>query len=213
MIAIVCLAYIFLRLWNLTESCLWFDEIFSIHAAEHSWSGLFWFAAQDLIHPPLFYVLLKLWIAIGGESLFWLRLFPVLFSVAALFPFFLLCRQFKLSNSTIALAATFLALNGSLIKYAQEVRMYSLLMCASLFSLWLFARFLNVGKGIWFLTLVNILLVHTQYFGWLVVVGEIFTVLYLQRRGRESRRKKFGHFAEFGLGRTSRTGHAFSVCI
>lgn len=177
----ICLVYILLRFWHLTDSCLWFDEIFSIHAAEHGWSELFWFTAQDLIHPPLFYVFLKLWIAFGGESLFWLRTFPVFFSILALLPFYLLCRQFKLSVLTIALAFTFFTVNGSLIKYAQEVRMYSLLMCLSLFSLWLFARFLNVGKGIWFLTLVNILLVHTQYFGWFIVIGEILTVLYLQR--------------------------------
>ena len=173
--------YIGIRLWNLTHSCLWFDEIFSIHAAEHSWSSFFGFIAQDLIHPPFFYVLLKFWISVGGESLFWLRFFPVLFSIIALIPFYFLCKQLKLKLPTIAFALTFLAVNGSLVKYAQEVRMYSLLLCLSLFSLWLFARFLNVGKGIWFLTFVNILLVHTQYFGWFLVVAEVVAVLYLQR--------------------------------
>ncbi len=59
--------------------------------------------------------------------------------------------------------------------------MYSLLLCLSLFSMWLFARFLNVGKGIWFLTFINILLVYTQYFGWFVVFCEVLLVLYLQR--------------------------------
>jgi len=180
-LAFICLVYILLRCWHLTDSCLWFDEIFSVHAAEHDWQNLFWFVAQDLIHPPLFYVLLKLWISIGGESLFWLRFFSVFFSIIALIPFYLLCRQLKLKYSTIALALTFLAVSGSLIKYAQEVRMYSLLLCLSLFSMWLLARFLNVGKGIWFLTFVNILLVYTQYFGWFVVLAEVFAVLVLQR--------------------------------
>ena len=180
-IGLICAAYILLRFWHLTDSCLWFDEIFSVHAAEHSFENLFWFVAQDLIHPPLFYVLLKLWILIGGENLFWLRSFPVLFSILALVPFYLLCRQLKLTLPTIALALTFLTASGSLIKYAQEVRMYSLLLCLSLFSIWLFARFLNVGKGIWFLTFVNILLVYTQYFGWFVVFSEVLLILYLQR--------------------------------
>lgn len=180
-LSLICLAYILLRWWHLTDSCLWFDEIFSVHAAEHDWANLFWFVAQDLIHPPFFYVLLKLWIAIGGESLFWLRFFPVFFSIIALIPFYLLCRQLKLKNPTIALALTFLAASGSLIKYAQEVRMYSLLLCLSLFSMWLVARFLNVGKGIWVLTILNILLVYTQYFGWFVVLAEVFAVLVLQR--------------------------------
>src|SRR3954471_18752057 len=83
--------YIAVRLWNLTASCLWFDEIFSVNAAEHSWNSVLNFVALDLIHPPLFYIFLKLWIGVGGESLFWLRLLPVIFSTLAVVPFFLLC--------------------------------------------------------------------------------------------------------------------------
>ncbi|MCY7345329.1 MAG: hypothetical protein LH614_03840, partial [Pyrinomonadaceae bacterium] len=94
-IVVICLIYAALRFWNLTASCLWFDEIFSVHAATHDWQNLFWFVAQDLIHPPFFYFLLKIWIAVGGESLFWLRLFPVTFSIVAVVPFLLLCRQLK----------------------------------------------------------------------------------------------------------------------
>ena len=198
-------AYALLRFWHLTDSCLWFDEIFSVHAAEHSFQNLFWFVAQDLIHPPLFYILLKLWISAGGEHLFWLRLFSVLFSILALIPFYLLCRQLKLTLPTIALALTFLTVSGSLIKYAQEVRMYSLLLCLSLFSMWLFARFLNVGKGVWFLTFVNILLVYTQYFGWFVVLSEVFIVLYSQRI-------KIGQiFIMFGITLLSFTPWIFAV--
>src|SRR5215210_3287122 len=135
---LISIVYILLRLWHLTDSCLWFDEIFSIHAAEQDWNSLFWFVAQDLIHPPLSYVLLKLWISAGGESLFWMRFFPIVFSAAALIPFYLLCRQLKVNTPILALALSFFAVNGALIKYAQEVRMYSVLLCLTLFSLWLF---------------------------------------------------------------------------
>lgn len=180
-LAAVCLLYILLRFWNLNGSCLWFDEIFSVHAAAHSWDAMFWFVAQDLIHPPLFYILLKLWIFAGGESLIWLRVFPVFFSIAALVPFFFLCRELKLNFQTIAAALFFLAVNGALIKYSQEVRMYSLFQCAALFSLWIFARYYNLGKNIWILTLLNILLVYTHYFGWLVVLSEIAAIAVLQR--------------------------------
>lgn len=188
----VCAIYVLLRFSGLTDSCLWFDEIFSIHAAEMDWVNMFWFVAQDLIHPPFFYVLLKLWILIGGESLFWLRLFPVLFSSLALVPFCLLCRQLKISKTSFAVALVLISVNGSLTKYAQEVRMYSVLFCLSLISLWLFARYLNVGKGIWFLTIVNILLVHTQYFGWFLVVAEVAALLYLQRIKIGQMLKMFG---------------------
>jgi uncharacterized membrane protein len=179
--ALICLVYILLRFWHLTDSCLWFDEVFSVHAAEHDWENIFSFVAQDLIHPPLFYILLKLWISVGGESLFWLRFFPALFAAVAVVPFYLLCRALKLNYPTIALAFAFFAANGALIKYAQEVRMYSLLLCLSLFSLWLFVRFLNLGKNFWILTVINVLLVYTHYFGWLVILSEVAAILILQR--------------------------------
>ncbi|MDQ4120360.1 MAG: hypothetical protein M3209_02825 [Acidobacteriota bacterium] len=182
--------YIAVRFWGLTDSCLWFDEIFSIHAANHHLSdaapipGLLDFVAQDLIHPPLFYLLLKFWIFFAdGESLLWLRLFPVFFSILALLPLLLLCRELKFTTLEKTTAITFLAVNGSLIKYSQEVRMYSVLSCLSLFSIWLFARFLNTTRKSTFFWLffVNLLLVYTHYFGWLVVVSEVFAVLLWRR--------------------------------
>lgn len=180
-IGALCALYLAFRLWRLTDSCLWFDEIFGIHAADHGWNSLFWFVAQDLIHPPLFYVLLKFWIGIGGESVLWVRLFSVVFSAAAVVPFLYLCKEIKLKRAAVLLAFTFFVVNGSLIKYAQEVRMYSLLLCLSLFSIWLFSRFFYRGKNIWILTIVNILLVHTHYFGWLIVLGEVAVIAILQR--------------------------------
>ena len=176
--ALVATIYIAVRFWNLTAACLWFDEIFSVHAAEHSWNSILDFVALDLIHPPLFYLILKVWIAVGGESLVWMRSLPVVFSVVAIVPFLLLCREIKLSYWTSLLAFLLIAVNGSLIKYAQEVRMYSMLMWLSLFSIWLFVRYIRAGKGIAALTIVNILLVYTHYFGWFVLLVEAIVLAY-----------------------------------
>jgi len=178
------------RFWRLTSSCLWFDEIFSVHAARHSWSDLFYFVAADIIHPPLFYVLLKIWIGLGGESVGWLRILPALIGVASIIPFTLLCRELKLNAAEVNLALLLFAANGYLIKYAQEVRMYSLLFFLSLCALWLFFRLFNrIGsgneggdKGLAVLCLINLLLVYTHYAGWLVVFLEAVVLLLWQRK-------------------------------
>ena len=180
-IAILIVGYIVTRFWHLTASCLWFDEIFSIHAAEHSWNSILTFIAQDLIHPPLFYLLLKVWIGIGGENLFWLRSLPVIISIAALIPFILLLRELKQSKLTLAICLLFLSFNGSWLKYSQEVRMYSLLMCLSLFSMWLFSRYFFKGKSLLPLIIINILLVYSHYFGWFVVTSEVLAIVLFQR--------------------------------
>jgi uncharacterized membrane protein len=175
------LLYIAVRLWRVTDTCLWFDEIFSVHAAEHPWNSLFWFVAQDIIHPPLFYVLLKIWIGLGGESVFWLRLLPVAFSVLAIFPFVRLCTELKLKTPVILLSLGLLAVNGALIKYTQTLRMYSMLMCLALVSMWLFARYFNRGKSFVPLVIANVVLVYTHYFGWLVIGSEVAALLIFQR--------------------------------
>ncbi len=59
--------------------------------------------------------------------------------------------------------------------------MYSVLLCFALVSMWLFVRFLNLGKNIWILTIINILLIYTHYFGWFVVLSEITAIIILQR--------------------------------
>ena len=179
------------RLRHLTATCLWFDEVFSVHAARHAWGELWRFAAADLIHPPLFYALLKIWIAAGGESLLWLRLFPALTSIAALVPFLLLARELRLGASATNVALLLMAANGYLIKYAQEVRMYSLLLLLTLFSLWLFARLINArsssgAKRATFklqlaLAAVNLILVYTHYYGWLVVACEAAFLVFKDR--------------------------------
>lgn len=180
-VAVLALAYVGARFWKLTASCLWFDEIFSVHAAGHSWGTILQFIAKDLIHPPLFYLLLKVWILIGGEGLFWLRLFPVALSIAAIIPFLYLCRELKLSDWSRAIAFILFAVNGPLIKYAQEVRMYSLLLLLSLFSVWLFVRYFHKGKGLTPLIIINILLICAHYFGWLVILSEVAAIVIFQR--------------------------------
>lgn len=182
---LVVALFIAARMWRLTDSCLWFDEIFGIHATRYDWKHMFRFVAADLIHPPLFYALLKIWIAIGGESLLWLRLLPVLLSVAAMVPIVLLCRALKLDSWQTNLALALLAVNGHLIKYAQEVRMYSLLFLLTCASLWLFVKLLDpatrVSRALPALMAVNLLLVYSHYYGWVVVVVELLFMLVWRR--------------------------------
>ena len=96
-------------------------------------------------------------------------------------PFVSLCIELKIGLRTRLLALFLLAVNGPLIKYAQEVRMYSLLLCLSMFSMWLFARYFVKGKSLVPLIIVNVLLVWTHYFGWFVVIAEVGTIILVQR--------------------------------
>lgn len=179
--------FITFRLWHLSYFCLDGDEIFSVQAARQNWTIMSSVIVRDLVHPPLFYLLLKIWIGIGGESLLWLRLFPAITAVASIFPFLLLCRELKFQIPERNLALLLIAINGYLAYYAQHVRMYSLLFFLTLCSLWIFVIFykyeLNQKLNLLALFIVNLLLIYTQYFGWLVVGIEcVFLLLWARRR-------------------------------
>jgi hypothetical protein len=175
------------RLWRLTSYGLFGDELFSLWAAGHGWGGLLAAVISDIDHPPLFYLLLKAWIMIGGESVLWLKLFPALTSMAAIIPFFLLCRELRMKPAATNLALALMAVNAYLVLYSQELRMYSLLIFFTAASLWLFVRFFNSAPGAKKIQLAlfaaNLLLVYTHYYGWLVV-GVEFLFLILWGRDR-----------------------------
>ncbi len=175
--AFVVLVFIAARTWQLTTYGLFGDEVFSLWATTSTWRDLFDYIAADVVHPPLFYVLLKVWVAAGGYSLLWVKLFPLTASIATVIPFFLLCRELNLCPWAANLSLGFIALNGFLSGYAQELRMYSLLLLFAVCSLWLFARLVNLPKAprslhLWLL-LANLLLVYTHYYGWLIVGAEL----------------------------------------
>ncbi|MCA1643874.1 MAG: hypothetical protein LC785_18490, partial [Acidobacteria bacterium] len=145
------------------------------------------FVALDLIHPPLFYAVLKAWAgAVGAGSVWWLRALPVAASSAAILPLGMLARELRLGTRTLGLALLLAAVSGTLIKYAQELRMYSLLLLFASCSLWLFARYCNSsvdtrrGDAL-ALFAANLLLVYTHYFGWLVVALEVVYVALFAR--------------------------------
>lgn len=184
-ILLVCF-YVVIRFWHLTIYGLWQDEIFSIYFARLSWGELISSVAQDIVHPPLFYLLLKIWISNGGESLFWLRLFPALTATIAILPFLLLCRELKMVLAEINTALMLLGVNSYLIFYSQELRMYSLLLFFTLFSLWGFVRFIDNKDDpkifLPVLFIVNLLLIYTHYFGWLVVTTECVCIILWRRK-------------------------------
>ncbi len=184
LVALVCL-FGAARLWRLTQFNLGRDEIFSLETARLGWRALLAAVAADVVHPPLFYLLLRLWLKLGGESLPWLKLFPTLTALGALVPLLLLCRELRLrareTNAAVALAAV----NGYLVAYAHELRMYSLLLLTTLAAFWLCARFLNARAvtrvDLCALFAAHLLLVYTQYYGWLVVCVELLCVLMWRR--------------------------------
>jgi uncharacterized membrane protein len=184
-IASLLLLFVVARLWWLTRFGLYGDEIFSLRLASAGWSDLIAQVIRDAVHPPLFYLLLKVWITVGGESIYWVKLFPVFASIASLAPFYFLCRELKLQSVVSRLALGLMAVNMYMVVYAQDLRMYSLLLLASTCSCWLFVKLMNAKENRFAtdlsLFVANLLLVYTHYYGWLLVGAQAAALAVLQR--------------------------------
>jgi hypothetical protein len=185
-VAVVTSIYIFLRLSHLSRYSLWYDEVFSLVVARSPWSDVFRQVILDRIHPPLFYVLLKLWIAATGTSVRDLRLFSVFFSTLALVPLWDIMRRIKLTTSLRIALLFAIACNPFLVLYSQEVRMYSLLFFLSIWSLDLYLKQESAPSWVRFAWgFVNLLLVMVHVAGIAVVGCELAHAALVRRR--------FGH--------------------
>ena len=182
-LALLVAAFIAIRLWNLTAFCLDSDEIFSLTCARYDLPHLVDSVRADVVHPPLFYMLLWAWMKIGGESMPWLRTLPFLLSILALGPVWIIFRQLRLRPSARIIALALLAINDYQVFHARYVRMYALFFLLSLLSIIFFNLLLEraTPKRIAALTLVNLLLVYTQYFGWMVIAIEGLHLLWMDR--------------------------------
>ncbi len=114
-----------LRLAGLGREGFWYDEIFS---ASYTNLSLFETLVASLrfdVHPPLYYLQLNLWSALGHSDI-WLMLNSVLWGLATLVLVLVITvRRFGHLAALIALA--FAAVMGSEIYFANELRMYTLL--------------------------------------------------------------------------------------
>jgi len=126
LLAGICAAAFLLRCIGLGGRWLWYDELLSVSFSAHGvWTALLTALRFD-IHPPLYYLQLGLW-ALPSRGDVWLMLNTVVWSTAAVAAL-AYCAQ-RIHGWRIGLAAgLLLALSPAALAYADQVRMYSLLM-------------------------------------------------------------------------------------
>ncbi len=91
-------------------------------------------ARHDPQHPPLYYLLAKLWVDLWGDSVYALRTLSVLFSALSLPAMYWLLRELAASRRAAALALLLMCVSPLFILYGQEAREYALWSLALLSS-------------------------------------------------------------------------------
>ena len=139
---VVLLSAAFLRLWGLGLQSLWLDEafshVFAVLPPNVAWQAI----SVDAVHPPLYYLMLRPWLALAGESEFALRLPSALAGILSVALMLRVGREW-LDRRAARWGALFLALNPLHVWYSQEARMYALLGLCALAVLLAFWRALH----------------------------------------------------------------------
>jgi 4-amino-4-deoxy-L-arabinose transferase-like glycosyltransferase len=113
-----------LRVWNLSGPSFWWDEAYTVQTARYDWAT-FWQLQEVARHPPLYFLIVRVWGSLIGWSEFSVRFASVGFSLlGAALVFQLTRRLFERRAGVWALLIA--AAAPALIVYAQESRMYAL---------------------------------------------------------------------------------------
>lgn len=170
------------RTHDIGAKSLWFDETVSLTNARLPLPDLLAATRSD-VHPPLYYVLLHLWIGIR-ESQGWARLLSALLSASATALTYLAGVRVLGSWRIGLLAALLLALSPADVAMAQESRMYPLLELLAIASV--LALDLALDRDTWRAWLgyacVCALLPWTHYYGGFILVAHALALPILSRQ-------------------------------
>ncbi len=178
-ITVAVLVGVVLRLARPDVHSLWIDEGMTVRIAlaEHPFEAL-----RADSHPPLVFLLFRIWIRAFGESDTVLRILPALVSCASLCAFVPLARAW-LGRERAAWAIALHAVAPLCIWFAHEVRMYAFLECGTLLVLLLARRvWAAPGFGRWCaLAAATALATGLHYYG---ALAGLVVVAQAVRRGR-----------------------------
>ncbi len=171
---LILLLSFLIRLIALNQS-LWLDEGTTAKVVkDYSYIGIVAQFAPSDFHPPLFYLLEKLWTSIFGYSEIALRLPSVLFSLLTGWVLFLIGGIWM---------AVFFLFNPLIIYYSQEARMYSMatfLLTGALYYLLKSLRVKGLASYVLF-TIFSIAAFYTFYGSIFLIVPMYLCLLYKKK--------------------------------
>jgi mannosyltransferase len=155
------------------------DELFSVKLASGHFSEVIIGSLQDAPHPPLYNILLFLWIKLFGPSEVSARILSILFSGAFLLTTYVLLRRFVMIWLALGLLSVF-ALSPFFVYYGQQARPYALIEFLAAANLLAFIRVLDGPHDRKVITIWATscsLLLFAQYLALLLIAFEITVAL------------------------------------
>ena len=190
-----------LVLLNLVLRTLWLghrdlaqDEPFTLFYAQADFRTLFEILKSGN-NPPLHFILMHFWIRFFGISPFAVRFPSMLFSTGAVYFLYRIGKD-HLSVRTGILGALFFTFSNYEMQFAHEARVYPLFVFLTLLSMFLYLRMYSnpeSKKTAAAYLLTGILLVYSHFFGWIVLLLQLFcSMVFREFRQRVLRKTVWG---------------------
>ena len=186
---VLCLA---IRLAFITQKNLWFDEVFSWHMSLGSFYDIIVRTSND-IHPPLYYFTLKIWNFIFGDSVVSMRLLSAIFTSAAIFFMYPLCRRI-MSPAQAFIVMLLYSVSPLNLYYSQEVRMAAMNLFLNVGSVYFLMKLTDVSHNhhrifkdkysTLYLTFTAAAL-YTHYFSFFILAAEVIYIIAINLKSRK----------------------------
>lgn len=147
-LSFLVLSAFFARAISLDFQSLWRDEVDALRFATVPWPEMAASFTRQGWNGPLYYLLLRGWIALAGVSEYAMRFFSLLFGVLCVPLVYVLgCRLFDWRTGL--LAAILVTTSPYLSWYSQEVKMYTLISFLALLAIYSLRRAVEGGGWRW----------------------------------------------------------------
>lgn len=173
-----------LRSWLAVRSQVWLDEANSVLISLTPLAELASTLAEDS-SPPLYYLILKGWVALTSLDPLWLRVPSIAFGCLTVPAVWLVGRAMDRSR-TGALAAWLVALSPLHAYYSEEIRMYALLVLLGLGFYYAVFEVARHSERVLPAIVLGAAVAYTHYYG-LVFVGAVLLVALFGMRERWKR--------------------------
>src|SRR5215203_804683 len=168
---------------------IWRDEgLFLSIVRMPTWGEVIDFLRLHESHPPLFYALVRVWLAIFGDSEQHALVVVALIGALAVPAVYFVGRELFSSKAAVA-ASCLVVFSPVLTEYSAEVRPYSFLTLGVLASSFALVRALHGGRTVaWAAYVVTaVVLIYTHNWSWLVLGAQFVVSLILIGRAKTRR--------------------------
>lgn len=182
MIWVIVFLGVILRLIAINQS-VWLDEAISLVSAKNlSFSQIVYELGPFDVHPPGYYLLLKVWVLFLGDSEIISRTLSVIFGVSTIYITYLLAEKF-FSRKVGYLSALFMAISPLGVYYSQEIRMYCAAAFFSALSFLFLIQIIEKKKfSSLFYIISNLAVLSLDYMAYLIFPAQLIYIIFLKKK-------------------------------